>query len=254
MLNQKSELSIFGLRGIPEITPGDDLPKLIMEAAKKNKITIEEGDIFVVTQKIVSKAEGCIYQKEEMEASSFAKQMGQFTGHSPEYMELVLRESKRIVRMGGGVLISQTHHGFVMANAGVDCSNAGRKDRMIVLPPDPDGSALKIKESIERLTGKRIAVVISDTFGRPWRNGQVNQAIGVAGFTPLIDYRGQKDDDGRELKVTQIAVADELASAAELVSGKAKRIPVVIIRGYQYLPGSGTVKELIMEEEKDLFK
>ncbi len=180
--------------------------------------------------------------------------MAGYTGHDPEYMELVLRNSKRMVRMADGLVISQTHHGFVLANSGVDSSNSGGKDRMVTLPEKPDESAQRIKNSLEESTGKRIAVIISDTFGRPWRNGQVNMAIGLAGLNPIVDYRGIKDNDGREMRATQIAVADELCSAAELVSGKTKRLPVVIIRNYPFEPASGTAKDLVMDEAHDLFR
>lgn len=180
--------------------------------------------------------------------------MAEYTGHDPEYMELVLRSSKRVVRMADGLVISQTHHGFVMANSGIDSSNSGGKDRIVTLPEKPDRSAQQIKKSIEASTGKKIAVIISDTFGRPWRNGQVNMAIGIAGMLPIVDYRGKKDNDGRMMKATQIAAVDELCSAAELVSGKTKRLPVVIIRNYPFKPASGTTKDLIMDEAHDLFK
>jgi coenzyme F420-0:L-glutamate ligase/coenzyme F420-1:gamma-L-glutamate ligase len=180
--------------------------------------------------------------------------MAKYTGHEPEYMELVLRNSKRIVRMANGLVISQTHHGFVMANSGVDLSNSGGKNRIVTLPVDPDRSARQIKDAIESLTGKKIAVIISDTFGRPWRKGQVNMAVGVAGLKPILDYRGLKDNDGRVMKATEIAIADELCSAAELVSGKTKKLPVVIIRNYTFDPAPGSAKELVMEDEYDIFK
>lgn len=247
-------ISIFGIPGIPEIKPGDNLPEIIMSAARLGGIAFEDGDVVVIAQKVVSKAEGRVFRAEDISVSEFARQAGRFTGHPPEYMEVVLRESKRIVRMANGVLISQTGHGFVMANAGVDCSNAGGRDLMVALPRDPDHSARTIREHIESVAGKRVAVIISDTFGRPWRNGQVNQAVGVSGLRPILDYRGEVDNDGRELKVTQMAVADELASAAELASGKTGGVPVVIIRGYRFEPGGGKAIDLVREDEKDIFK
>jgi len=250
----RSHLEIFPIPGIPEIRKGDNLAKIILESAIQNQINLEDGDILVIAQKIVSKAEGCIYSKDSVEVTAFAKQMSKYTGHEPEYMELVLRNSKRIVRMADGLVISQTHHGFVMANSGVDSSNSGGKDRIVTLPEEPDRSAQQIKQSLESLTGKKIAVIISDTFGRPWRNGQVNMAIGIAGLKPIVDYRGIKDNNGRKMKATQIAVADELSSAAELVSGKTKKLPVVIIRNYQFDPASGTAKDLIRDETHDIFK
>jgi len=247
-------LELFSIPDIPEIKKGDDLAGIILKSAKRGHITIEDGDILVVTQKIVSKAEGRVFSKDSIDTTPFAEKLAKYTGHDPEYMELVLRSSKRIVRMADGLVISQTHHGFVMANSGVDSSNSGGKDRIVTLPEKPDKSAQQIKKSIEASTGKKIAVIISDTFGRPWRNGQVNMAVGIAGLNPIVDYRGQKDNDGRMMKATQIAAADELCSAAELVSGKTKRLPVVIIRNYPFEPASGTVEDIIMDEAHDLFK
>ncbi len=250
----KLTLKIFPIPGIPEIKKGDNLAEIILESAIQNHISLEDGDILIITQKIVSKAEGCVHDKAGIKVTPFAKQMSEYTGHTPEYMELVLRNSKRIVRMSNGLVISQTHHGFVMANSGVDSSNSGGKDLLVTLPEEPDKSAQQLKNSLDVLTGKKIAVIISDTFGRPWRNGQVNMAIGIAGLKPIIDYRGMKDNDGREMKATQIAVADELSSAAELVSGKTKRLPVVIVRNYQFDHAPGTARDLIREEERDIFK
>ena len=250
----RREISIFGIPGISEVQPGDNLSEIILTAASENDIPLEDQDVVVVAQKIVSKAEGCIYHADDIEVSTFARHASTYTGHPPEYTELVLRESKRIVRMAEGLIISQTHHGFVMAGAGVDRSNSGGKNRMLALPRDPDLSARQLKQALEAGSGRRLAVIISDTFGRPWRNGQTNLAIGVAGLCPILYYHGQKDDDGRELKVTQIAVADELASAAELISGKTNRTPVVLIRGYAFMPGAGTAKSLVRAEERDIFK
>jgi coenzyme F420-0:L-glutamate ligase/coenzyme F420-1:gamma-L-glutamate ligase len=250
----KSHLEIFPIPDIPEIKKSDNLAEIILESAMKNEITLKDGDIMVIAQKIVSKAEGCVHNKHSVKVTGFAKKMSKYTGHDPEYMELVLQNSKRIVRMANGLVIAQTHHGFVMANSGVDSSNSGGKNRIVTLPQDPDKSAWQIKKSLESLTGKKIAVIISDTFGRPWRNGQVNMAVGIAGLKPIVDYRGIKDNNGRTMKATQIAVADELSSAAELVSGKTKKLPVAIIRNYQFDPASGTAKELIRDEESDIFK
>jgi len=247
-------ISIFGIPGIPEVRPGDDLACLILDAMIKNRIVLEDEDILVIAQKIVSKAEGRVYEKDEISVSPFAEQITRSGAKSPRYMELVLRESKRIVRMVNDLVISQTPHGFVMAGAGVDQSNAGGKDRMIALPHDPDLSARNLKKRLEEKTGKALAVIISDTFGRPWRNGQVNQAIGIAGISPFIDYRGQIDNDGREMKASEIAVVDELASAAELISGKTRRMPVVIIRGFEYQKGPGCARDLVRAEENDLFR
>ena len=222
-------MEIFPLPGIPEIKEGDNVADIILKSAYQNAITFEDGDILVIAQKIISKAEGRVYNKDSVKVTPFAEQMSNYSGHDPEYIELVLQNSRRIVRMANGLVISQTHHGFVMANAGVDSSNSGGKGRIVVLPEDPDRSARLIKRSLESSTGKKVAVIISDTFGRPWRNGQVNMA-------------------------TQIAVADELASAAELVSGKTKKLPVVIIRNYPFDPAPGEGKDLIRDEVYDIFK
>ena len=247
-------VEIIPIPGIPEIHKNDDLTTIIADAAASHQIVFQEKDILVVTQKIISKAEGCLIQKHEIQASEFAQQMSVFTGHSPENMELVLQSSRRIVRMTNGFIISQTKHGFVMANAGVDSSNTGGEDYISVLPVDPDASALKIKNNLEDRYGVQLTVIISDTFGRPWREGQINMAIGVAGMKPLVDYRGKLDDNGRIMKATCIAAADELCSAAELVSGKTSRFPAVIIRNYRYIPGPGSARELVMDEEHDVFK
>jgi coenzyme F420-0:L-glutamate ligase/coenzyme F420-1:gamma-L-glutamate ligase len=250
----KSHLEIFPVPGIPEIKRGDNLAEIIFESAMKNKITLEDGDILVIAQKIVSKAEGCVHKKNSVKVSGFAEKMSKYTGHDPAYMELVLQQSKRVVRMANGLVIAQTHHGFVMANSGVDSSNSGGKNRIVTLPQDPDNSAVQIKKSLETCTGKKLAVIISDTFGRPWRNGQVNMAVGIAGLKPIVDYRGMKDNNGRTMKATEIAVADELSSAAELVSGKTKKLPVAIIRNYKFDPDFGTAKELVRDEASDIFK
>ena len=247
-------MEIFPIAGIPEITKGDDLAEIIIRRTEINQTPLLHGDILVIAQKVVSKAEGCVYKKSEIEVTAFAKQICSYTEHEPEYMELVLRGCRRIVRMANGLAITQTHHGFVMANSGVDSSNSGGEDRIVALPRDPDASARGIKQTIEAYTGSEIAVIISDTFGRPWRSGQVNMAIGLAGIKPIKDYRGTEDNDGRVLKATQIAVVDELASAAELVSGKSDKQPVVVIRGFEYEAGSGTARELVRDEVHDIFK
>jgi coenzyme F420-0:L-glutamate ligase / coenzyme F420-1:gamma-L-glutamate ligase len=247
-------MEIFPIPDIPEITKGNNLADIILSSAIQNQISLENGDILVIAQKVVSKAEGCVHDKAAIKASSFAIQMSKYARHDPEYLELVLRGSRRIVRMANGLVISQTHHGFVMANSGVDSSNSGGVDRMVTLPEDPDRSARLLKESIEASTGKYVAIIISDTFGRPWRTGQVNMAIGIAGMKAINDYRGINDNDGREMKATRIAVADELCSAAELVSGKTKKLPVVIVRNFPFDPFPGTARELVREEEHDIFK
>ena len=186
--------------------------------------------------------------------SEFASRVAADTGKDARHVEVVLGESRRIVRMDRGILITETRHGFVCANAGVDASNTGAPDLLALLPEDPDGSADNLRRAVEERTGARVAVIISDTFGRPWREGTDQVAIGLAGLLPLKDYSGQKDAYGYELRVTQVAVADELAGAAELVMGKLERIPVAAIRGYAFEPGAATAGDLIRDREKDLFR
>jgi coenzyme F420-0:L-glutamate ligase/coenzyme F420-1:gamma-L-glutamate ligase len=247
------EIRIIGVTGIPEIGAGDNLPSLIAAAAREMNIGIMEGDIFVVAQKIVSKAEGRTVRLESVEPSAMAREWAARNNKDDRMVEVILRESKRIVRMERGIMICETHHGFVCANAGVDASNVA--DNIVtLLPKDSDESARHIRGALEASFGVRLAVIVSDTFGRPWREGIVNVAIGVAGIAPLIDYRGQLDSHGRPLRVTVIAVADELASAAELVMQKSAGVPVVIIRGFDYEPRAASSRELVRPAENDLFR
>ncbi len=248
------EIRVIGVAGMPEVRPGDDLVALILDAAGRQGIDIATGDVLVVTQKVVSKAEGRLVRLDSIEPSEFARRVAEDTGKDARHVEVVLGESRRIVRMDRGVLITETRHGFVCANAGVDASNTGGPDLLALLPAEPDRSAEGLRGAIEERTGARVAVIISDTFGRPWREGTDQVAIGVAGLLPLKDYAGQKDDYGYELRVTQVAVADELAGAAELVTGKLERIPVAVIRGYGYERGSASARDLIRNREKDLFR
>lgn len=248
-----SDVRIIALRGIPEIRPRDDLVAVIAAAARAGA-PLEDGDVVVVTQKIVSKAEGRIVDLATVTPSAFAEQVAAAWEKDPRQVEVVLGESKRIVRMGHGVMICETHHGFVCANAGVDASNVEQTGTVCLLPVDSDASADAIRRGLEREAGVRLAVIISDSFGRPWREGIVNFAIGCSGIAPLLDYTGQSDPAGYELRVTAMAVVDELAAAAELAHGKLARVPVAIIRGATYTPGEGSVRQLIREAEKDLFR
>jgi len=207
-----------------------------------------------VTQKIVSKAEGRIITLKEIEPSEFACQIATKKNGEPRHVEVILRETSKIVKMKDGHLIMETKHGFVCANAGVDKSNIKEDNNISLLPEDPDQSASKIRIRIRELTNKNPAVIITDTWGRPWRRGHVDFAIGLAGMNPFKDYRGEKDMFGYVLRSTNIAVVDELASAAELVKGKSKGIPVVIIRGYDYLREDGSAKEIIRPIDEDLFR
>ena len=246
-------ISIIGLEGIPLIQRGDDLGRIIVEAAESQKVGIEDNDIIVVTQKIVSKAEGRLVDLKEIEPSEFAKELADRTDRDPRHVEVILRDTSRIVKMKRGILITETKHGFVSANAGVDRSNV-EEGLVSLLPEDPDESARRIHDEIREITGKETAVIITDTWGRPWRLGQVDFAIGLAGMSPFRDYRGETDMFGYTLSVTNIAVADELASAAELVKGKLRGIPVVIIRGYDYPKGEGSAKDMVRPIEEDLFR
>ena len=254
-----TEIRILPITGIGEIAPGTDLGLLIFEAIQAQDLTLEQGDILVVTQKIVSKAEGRLVKVAEVEPSAFAHVAAQDSRKDAHYVEVILRESKRIVRMDHGVLLTETHHGFICANAGIDESNvSGGEGEVLLLPVDADRSAREVRARLQELSGEgnafEIAVVISDTWGRTGRNGQVNMAIGVAGMEPLSDYRGQYDPYGYELHASVIAVADEVAAAAELVMGKIDRVPVALIRGYAYTPGPGTVQALLRDPATDMFR
>jgi coenzyme F420-0:L-glutamate ligase / coenzyme F420-1:gamma-L-glutamate ligase len=248
-----SELRVIAVRGLPEVRPGDDLGVLLCQALAAGGPALEDGDIVVVTQKVVSKAEGRLVDLRTVEPSPFATDYAARHDKDARQVEVVLRESARIVRMDRGVLISETRHGFVCANAGVDASNAAL-ETVALLPLDPDASAAAIRAALGRELGVLPAVVISDTFGRPWRQGIVNVAIGVAGMAPLRDYTGQRDPQGYELRVSVIAVADELASAAELVMGKLDGVPAAVVRGYAYPSGAGNARELVRDAAKDMFR
>lgn len=249
------EIRIIGLKGIPDINAGDSIADIICEKADKQGVGLESDDIIVVASKIVAKAEGRIVKLSEVQPSPFAKRIAELTNKTPELVELILRESNKIVRMRSGHLIMETKHGFICANAGIDKSNvAGGEEIVALLPEDPDQSAKRIRDRIRELKNIDVAIIISDTFGRAWRRGHVNFAIGVAGINVIRDYRGQQDIYGYTLRVTQMAIVDELAAAAELAMNKSDRIPVVIIRGYKYPKGEDTIKNLLYPEDKDLFR
>ncbi|MCH7718501.1 MAG: coenzyme F420-0:L-glutamate ligase [Chloroflexi bacterium] len=249
-----AEVRIIAIEGMPEVRPGDDLAAQILDAAGRQTLAFQEGDVLVVTQKVVSKAEGRIVDLDDVEPGAFAQQIAQQWEKDARVVEVVLRESARIVRMDHGVLICETKHGLICANAGVDSSNVERLGTVTLLPEDSDASAEALRRRIEEAAGVSLAVIVTDTFGRPWREGHLNFAIGVAGMEPLLDYSGQIDPAGYELRVTQMAVADELAAAAELAHGKLDRVPVALVRGYSYPPGCGTAKDLLRDPEKDLFR
>jgi coenzyme F420-0:L-glutamate ligase/coenzyme F420-1:gamma-L-glutamate ligase len=247
-------IQIFGLRKLPLIRKGDDVASRIVQAASEEQVKIENGDVIVIAQKIVSKAEGGTIPLKTVTPSPIAEEIAKTTGKDPRHVEVILQQSAKIVRRQGAHLIVETRHGFVCANAGVDKSNVEDPDSITILPVDADKSAHAIRKGIQELTGADVGVIISDTFGRAWRIGQVNVAIGVDGLPAIVDYRGQKDMFGYVLNVTQMAAADELASAAELVMRKSDGIPVAIIRGFEHPNGEGSAKELIRAEEDDLFR
>ncbi|WP_047863777.1 coenzyme F420-0:L-glutamate ligase [Rubrobacter aplysinae] len=242
-------VEIIPVHGLPEVRPGADLSALVAGAAG-----LRDGDVLVVTHKIVSKSEGRIVALSGVEPSPFARQFAAEHGKDPRQTEVVLRESRRIVKMDRGVLITETHHGFVCANAGVDASNVPGEDEVCLLPLDPDASAARLHAALRDRLGITVPVVVSDSFGRPWREGITNVALGVAGMRPLADYRGQTDPHGYPLEASILAVADELASAAELVVGKTSAVPLAIVRNYGYEPGGGSGAELVMSPDKDLFR
>jgi len=249
-------IQVIGVKGLPIIKKGDDLAHLISEAAEKQRTPLKDSDVIVVTHVVASRAEGYVFNLDQIVPSEFAKTVAKQLDKDPALVEVILRESKAIRRMGDGHLIVETKQGFVCANAGVDQSNVPGSGRIVApLPKNPDRSAQRIKRRIKKLTGKDVAVIISDTHGRPFREGEINVAIGVAGISPIRPRIGETDLFGYVLRVKQTAIADELASAAELVIGQAKEgIPVAIIRGYQYPKSEkASAKMLIRKRKKDLF-
>ena len=249
------EIRVIGIEGMPEVKAGDDLAVQIMDAAQAQGSAIQSGDVLVVTQKIVSKAEGRVVPIDSVEPSPLALAISAGHRRDPRHTELILRESKRIVRMDQGVIISETHHGFNCANAGIDASNIPGEGTVALLPVDPDASARRIGQAVQERLGVSLAVIISDTFGRPWRNGATNVAIGVAGLNPMLSYVGQEDAFGNMMYTTVIAVADELAATAELVTGKVQGVPVALIKGYRYEPmENASNQDLIRDPDKDLFR
>ena len=239
-------ISITPIEGLPEIREGDDLAELIAERAG-----LQEGDVLVVAQKVVSKAEGRVVRLADVEPSEEARSLA--GDEDPRRLEVILRESKRIVRSRPPLVIAETRHGFVCASAGVDSSNAPGPETVVLLPEDPDASAGRLRERLRELTGAEVGVIVSDSFGRPWRQGTTDVAIGLAGVRPLLDLRGERDPAGYELHATVIAVADELAAASELVLGKTSGIPAAVIRGAS-IAGPGSARDLVMPAERDLFR
>jgi len=239
-------ISISPVEGLPEIREGDDLAALIAERAQ-----LEDGDVLVVAQKVVSKAEGRVIELAGVEPSERARELA--ADQDPRQLEVVLRESARIVRTRPPLVIAETSHGFVCASAGVDASNAPAPETVVLLPEDPDASAARLRERLRDLAGADVGVIVSDSFGRAWRQGTTDVAIGLAGVRPLLDLKGVRDAAGYELHATVIAVADELAGAAELAMGKTDGVPAVVIRGVD-ARGEGSARELVMPPKRDLFR
>ena len=258
MATDPGRVEIIALGGIPEVNPGDDLAAMIGDAleAAPGVLPLQPGDVLVVTQKVVSKAEGAVVDLRTVRPRPEAVAWAAAWDRDARQIEVVLREARRIVRMERGVLITETNHGFVCANGGVDASNVGPAsgDLVTLLPRDPDASAARIRTALRHRFGGDVAVIVSDSFGRPWRWGIVDVALGVSGLSPLEDLRGQPDADGRVMESTVRAVADELASAAELALGKSAGRPVAVVRGANPPPGEGTVGDLMIPEANDLFR
>ncbi|HXI95290.1 MAG TPA: coenzyme F420-0:L-glutamate ligase [Candidatus Acidoferrum sp.] len=244
-----THLELIGVEGLPEVRPGDDLAELIASRSR-----LEPGDVLVVAQKVVSKSEGRLVNFRSVRASDEAKRIASRLVASPDprIVQVILDESVRVLR-SERVLITETRHGFVCANSGVDHSNVPDSDELALLPEDPDASADGLRRRLGELTGVKVGVIVSDTFGRPWRLGIVNVALGVAGLPAMIDLRGSPDDDGKELQATVLAIADDIAAAAGLVMGKTNRAPVVIVRGLAW-KGTGTGRDLIRPAAEDLFR
>ena len=239
-------MKVEPVEGLPEIAPGDDLARLIAEAAN-----LVDGDVVVVSQKVVSKAEGRVVRLDDVEPSDRARALA--GGEDPRRIEVILRESARIVRLRPPLVIAQTTHGYVCASAGVDASNAPEPDSVVLLPLDPDASAARVRLRIAELNGRTVAVIVSDSFGRAWRQGTTDVAIGCAGLHPLLDLEGERDRVGYELHATVIAVADQIAGAAQLVMGKLDGLPVAVVRGLD-VAGEGSARDVVMPPERDLFR
>ena len=246
------------IEGLGEIVPGDDLPALIADAlaASTGALPLRDDDVLVVTQKVVSKAEGAIVDLTTIEPRPVAVEFARRYDRDARQVEVVLREAKRVIRMANGVVITETPHGFVCANGGIDASNVGpgSGDIVTLLPADPDASAERIRAAVRDRLGHDLPVIVSDSFGRPWRFGIVDVAIGVSGLEPLDDLRGTPDADGRVMKSTVRAVADEIASVAELVFGKTGRHPIALVRGAAFNRGDGNIRDVIMPAQMDLFR
>jgi coenzyme F420-0:L-glutamate ligase / coenzyme F420-1:gamma-L-glutamate ligase len=248
-----SRLEVIPVPGIPEVREGDDLGELILKSMKRRRLKFRGADVVVVKQKVVSKAEGRVVRLVDVVPGRAAVRLAEQQGKDPRLVELVLREAVRVVRAAHGVIITQTRHGFVCANSGIDRSNVGR-GLVALLPIAPDRSARRLRLDLEKRSGVRLAVIVTDTFGRPWRKGQTDVAIGCSGILPLRRYLGKRDRFGYELRVTEPATVDEVAGAAELATGKLDGVPVALVRGVSYVRGEAGARAMVMPRERDLFR
>ncbi len=248
------EVTLTSLRGLPEVRPGDDVAEMLWTVAARQGLHFLDGDVLVVAHKVISKAEGRLVDLKTVVPSAFARRAAAELNKDPRLVEVILGETRRIVRLDRGVLVAETHQGLVCANAGVDQSNVPGDGMVALLPRDPDASARALRKALEDRAGCRLGVILADTFGRPWREGLVNVAVGVSGMPALLDYRGQVDPHGFLLVGTQMAVADEVASAAELLMGKVDRVPAVLVRGLTLPEGDGRAADLQRAAERDIFR
>lgn len=249
-----TSIELIPIPGIAEIRPGDDLARAILKGAERINLNLRQDDVMIVAQKIVSKAENRLLDLRTIETTPEAIEIAARQGRDPRLVQTILSESASLIRIDRHVLITETRHGFICANAGVDRSNVIGDDWVSLLPIDPDHSARELRKKLMEICQTRVAVIITDTFGRPWREGLTNVAIGIAGIAPLIDFRGSKDDNGKDLSATALAVADEIAAASGLIMKKTSRIPVVILRGYAYDTEDGRATDMIRPRERDLFR
>ena len=253
-MHELSKVEIISILINDDIREGDDISNLILKSIKEKKESLKENDVIVITHKIVSKSEGRTIDLTKIIPSEESKKISSRTGKDPKLVELIISQSNEIIKIQREIIITETKHGFVCANSGIDTSNVGNSNHVVLLPVDPDKSAREIRNYIRSKTKTNVAVIISDTFGRPFRKGQVNVAIGVAGINPIKSYIGDSDMYGNILRVTEIAIADEIASAAELVMGKSLRVPVTIVRGYDFSSTDASISKVTRAKKYDLFR
>jgi len=254
-MNEFNKIEIIPILIRDDIKKGDDIADLIIKSIKEKNESLQENDVVIITHKIISKAEGRTTDLRNIVPSEVSKKISSNTGKDPRLVELIISQSNEIVKIERDIIITETKHGFVCANAGIDTSNVGKlSDHVLLLPDDPDESARSIRNDLNAKTGVNVGIIISDTFGRPFRKGQVNIAIGVAGIDPIKSYIGKRDMYGKILRVTEIAIADEITSAAELVMGKSSRVPVSIVRGYDFSFNDSSISKVIRSKKDDLFR